>query len=104
MLAHYGTSGSTLDVTYSEGDFNADGKVDINDLTIVLAHYGNTVGSSAAGMAAVPEPSSLLLSRPPGPGWLAGFSFTGWSNAFHRRKREGDDEATTHPASCGRPR
>ncbi len=62
VLAHYGTSGSTLDVTYSEGDFNADGKVDINDLTIVLAHYGDTVGSSAAGMAAVPEPSSLLLA------------------------------------------
>jgi hypothetical protein len=35
--------------------------VDINDLTIVLAHYGNTIGSSPAGMAAVPEPSSLLL-------------------------------------------
>ena len=42
VLAHYGLSGSPLDVTYSEGDFTGDGKVDINDLTIVLANYGDT--------------------------------------------------------------
>ena len=43
------------------GDFNGDGKVDINDLTIVLANYNQTFGSSADGIASVPEPSSLIL-------------------------------------------
>ena len=41
------------------GDFNGDGKVDIeNDLTIVLTNYGTTSG---AGLAAVPEPSALVV-------------------------------------------
>jgi probable HAF family extracellular repeat protein len=35
--------------TWADGEFTGDGTVDINDLTIVLAHYGDTVGSSAAG-------------------------------------------------------
>ena len=35
--------------------------MDINDLTIVLAHFGHSIGSSAAGVAAVPEPGSLAL-------------------------------------------
>ena len=35
--------------------------MDINDLTIVLAHYGQSLGSSPAGLSAVPEPSSLIL-------------------------------------------
>ena len=61
VLAHYGTSGSPLNVTYSEGDFNGDGRVDINDLTIVLAHYNQSAGASAAGMAPVPEPSCVVL-------------------------------------------
>ena len=47
--------------TWSQGDFNADGKVDINDLTIVLANYGHSVGVSGAGIAAVPEPGTLAL-------------------------------------------
>ncbi len=47
---------------WSGGDFNGDGKVDINDLTIVLAHYNQSLGSSAGVMAAVPEPASLLLA------------------------------------------
>jgi hypothetical protein len=47
-----------LDATYSEGDFNGDGRVDINDLTIVLANYGATVG---ARLSAVPEPASAVL-------------------------------------------
>ena len=45
---------------WSQGDFNGDGAVDINDLTIVLANYGNTLG--APSPAAVPEPSALLLA------------------------------------------
>ena len=37
--------------------------MDINDLTIVLAHYGQSIGDSAsAGLSAVPEPGILALS------------------------------------------
>ena len=49
-------------MTWAQGDFNGDGTVDINDLTIVLAHYNQTVGSSAAGLAAVPEPSTIAIA------------------------------------------
>ncbi len=45
-------------MTWSQGDFNGDGTVDINDLTIVLANYGQ---SNGAGITAVPEPTSLIL-------------------------------------------
>ena len=46
---------------WAQGEFTGDGTVDINDLTIVLAHYNATVGASAAGMAPVPEPGALVL-------------------------------------------
>ena len=46
-------------MAWSQGDFTGSGTVDINDLTIVLANFGTTYGST--GIAAVPEPSSLLL-------------------------------------------
>jgi hypothetical protein len=58
VLASYNGTGKL----WGDGDFNNDGKVDINDLTIVLAHYNQTYASSAAGMAAVPEPSTVLLA------------------------------------------
>ena len=45
---------------WTQGEFTGDGTVDINDLTIVLANYGGTLGSSPP--AAVPEPSTLLLA------------------------------------------
>ena len=45
-------------MVWSQGDFNADSKVDINDLTIVLTNYGKTFG---VGLADVPEPATLLL-------------------------------------------
>ena len=48
-------------MTWSQGDFIGDGTVDINDLTIVLANYGETAGSSASGMAPVPEPSTIAI-------------------------------------------
>ena len=35
--------------TWANGEFTGDGTVDINDLTIVLAHYDQTPSSSAAG-------------------------------------------------------
>ena len=47
-------------MTWSQGDFNGDGRVDINDLTIVLANYNQTSGA-AAGIAPVPEPATLAL-------------------------------------------
>ena len=36
-------------MTWSQGDFTGDGKVDINDLTIVLANYNTSDGSPPAG-------------------------------------------------------
>jgi hypothetical protein len=48
-------------MTWTQGEFTGDGTVDINDLTIVLAHYDQSVGASA-GPVAVPEPTTLLLS------------------------------------------
>ena len=45
-------------VNWTTGDFNGDGRVDINDLTIVLTNYGMTSG---AGIKAVPEPASVVL-------------------------------------------
>ena len=48
-------------MTWTQGEFTGDGTVDINDLTIVLAHYGQSLGSSAAGS----------VSAVPEPGALA---------------------------------
>ena len=48
-------------MAWSQGEFTGDGTVDINDLTIVLAHYGQSDGAAAGPVAAVPEPASLLL-------------------------------------------
>jgi probable HAF family extracellular repeat protein len=45
-------------MVWNQGDFNGDGTVDINDLTIVLTNYGT---SSGVGIKAVPEPASLAL-------------------------------------------
>jgi hypothetical protein len=44
---------------WGTGDFNADGNIDINDLTIVLSNYNQTY--SASGIHAVPEPGALTL-------------------------------------------
>jgi hypothetical protein len=57
VLANFGQTG----ITWSQGEFTGDGTVDINDLTIVLANFGQTAGASAAGLAAVPEPGTLVL-------------------------------------------
>ena len=50
-------------MAWAQGEFTGDGTVDINDLTIVLAHYGQTAGASAGGISAVPEPSAVLFRR-----------------------------------------
>jgi uncharacterized protein (DUF2141 family) len=47
-------------MVWNQGDLNGDGKVDINDLTIVLTNYGTTYGA-AHGIKAVPEPSCVVL-------------------------------------------
>ena len=36
-------------MTWGTGDFNGDGKVDVNDLTILLSHFGQT--AAASGLA-----------------------------------------------------
>jgi probable HAF family extracellular repeat protein len=46
---------------WAQGEFIGDGTVDINDLTIVLAHYNDTTTPAAGGPAAVPEPCCLAL-------------------------------------------
>jgi probable HAF family extracellular repeat protein len=46
--------------TWADGAFTGDGTVDVNDLTIVLAHFGD-VGAGAGGLSAVPEPGGLVL-------------------------------------------
>ena len=48
-------------MTWSQGDFNGDGMVDVDDLTILLGNFGQTLNSAAAAPPAVPEPASLLL-------------------------------------------
>jgi formylglycine-generating enzyme required for sulfatase activity len=44
-------------MTWSQGEFTGDGTVDVNDLTIVLANFGQSLGSPAA-VTAVPEPGT----------------------------------------------
>jgi probable HAF family extracellular repeat protein len=62
--------------SWSTGDFNDDGKVDINDLTIVLAHYNQTAGTALSGS----------LSAVPEPGSLLLLVLAGISLlAFARR-------------------
>jgi hypothetical protein len=55
VLAHYNQAGAS----WAQGEFTGSGTVDINDLTIVLANYNQSLGSSAGGIRAVPEPSAL---------------------------------------------
>ena len=44
---------------WSQGNFCGDATVDVNDLTILLSNFGATSGVAAPG--AVPEPPALLL-------------------------------------------
>ena len=49
----------TTGTTWSQGEFTGDGTVDVNDLTIVLTNFGKTLGTR---IKAVPEPSALALA------------------------------------------
>ena len=42
-------------MTWSQGDFNGDRKVDVNDLTILLTNFGSVASSSAAGSGGFPS-------------------------------------------------
>ena len=76
-------------MSWSTGDFNGDGKVNVNDLTVVLANYGTT---AAARPAAVPEPGALVLL---GVGAMAAL-------AFAKRRRDSRHRAgTIVPAVVG---
>ena len=57
VLTNYDKTG----MTWADGDFNGDGTVNISDLSNVLTNYDKTAGASAAGIKAVPEPSSMVL-------------------------------------------
>ena len=46
-------------MSWRQGEFAGDGTVDINDLTIVLAHYGQTAAASGWWHSAVPEPGTV---------------------------------------------
>ena len=46
--------------TWTQGDFNGDARVDVNDLSIVLSNFGWT-GSYSNPVSAVPEPAGLVL-------------------------------------------
>jgi hypothetical protein len=69
-------------MTWSQGEFTGDGTVDINDLTIVLAHYGQSLGASGASIAAVPEPGSLTALLG---GLMALVAYAGWPKALRAR-------------------
>ena len=47
-------------MTWAQGEFTGSGTVDINDMTIVLASYNQTYSSSAPSPGAVPEPAALV--------------------------------------------
>ena len=47
-------------IVWAHGDFNYDGRVDINDLDVVLNNYDRSA-STLPAFAAVPEPSVLVL-------------------------------------------
>ena len=48
-------------MTWPQGDFNGDGRVDVNDLTIVLTNFGQTAGATDAGSPLAVPEPSVLL-------------------------------------------
>ena len=64
---------------FLRGDANSDGDVDGNDFLVWQAHFGISVGGGSASAAAVPEPSTIILS-------LVGLAFFGAYVGFRRRQ------------------
>jgi probable HAF family extracellular repeat protein len=58
VLTNYDATGKL----WADGDFNGDGTVNISDLSNVLTNYDRSMGASAAGIRAVPEPSGAVLT------------------------------------------
>jgi hypothetical protein len=58
---------------WSQGEFTGDGTVDINDLTIVLAHFGQTFGASPAGNLSAVPEPGALVLLGLGAAGLLGF-------------------------------
>jgi hypothetical protein len=48
-------------VQWTDGDFNGDGTVSIDDLSNTLTNFDKTVAAAAVGFRAVPEPGALAL-------------------------------------------
>jgi len=58
VLTNYDQTG----MDWGQGDFSYDGTVDISDLSKVLTSYDQSLAASRPTLAAVPEPSGLVLS------------------------------------------
>ncbi len=54
------TNFGTSGATWATGDFVGDGKVDVNDLTIVLANFGRTFGAASGGNVSAVPEPSTL--------------------------------------------
>jgi len=56
LAANFGTNTGT----WAQGDYNGDGRVTVGDVAILAANFGSNL-TAPAGIAAVPEPSSLIM-------------------------------------------
>ena len=52
------------EMTWQSGYFTGDGTVDVNDLTILLSNFGQSFGSSAVGGFSAAPEPALLRSSP----------------------------------------
>jgi hypothetical protein len=62
FLAWQRGNGKLLNATHADGDADGDGDVDSDDRLVFLTQYNSLLGTAAVALAAVPEPSSVLLA------------------------------------------